>query len=89
VRLVKKVSTFDHFALMVCVTFDCHLLYTVKTLPYMLKHQQFASYPEFTLHILPDILWCCFNICALSNGPAKVRTNLGPFSRLIVTVQVT
>jgi len=50
VRLIKKISNFDYFALMVCITFDCHLLSTVKTLPYMLKHQQFTSYPEFTLH---------------------------------------
>jgi len=33
VRLAKKISNFDHFALMVYVMFVCYLLSTVKTLP--------------------------------------------------------
>jgi len=56
VRMVKKVSNFDHFALMVLLMFDYYLLSTVKTLLYMFKHKQFTSYPEFTLYILRDIV---------------------------------
>jgi hypothetical protein len=54
--MVKKVSNFDHFALMVLLMFDYYLLSTVKTLLYMFKHKQFTSYPEFTLYILRDIV---------------------------------